>query len=337
MKILKILLYLVLAIVALIVALGVFGKKSYHVERSIEMAVPKKMAYEYAHFFKNFNDWSPWSPLDPNMTSSVTGADGEVGVTYTWKGNEDVGAGSQKITGIAADRIDYEVRFTEPFESVSPVFMRFEDKDSLTKVTWGFDMHLAFPWNGFAMFTDMDAAIGRDYENGLENMKKILEAKARARYLGFRAREEKQPQQTYAIVRQMVEMPAAGAFFAANLPKILEAVQKSGGVISGPPCGLYWSWDEKSKKTDMAAAIPVAEAKNFGRNIQTLTLDPASAMVVDYYGRYDSIGRAYRALDAWIADKGRTPGAPVIESYITDPMAEPDTAKWLTKVIYRVQ
>ena len=65
MKILKILLYLVLAIVALIVALGVFGKKSYHVERSIEMAVPKKMAYEYARFFKNFNDWSPWSPSIP--------------------------------------------------------------------------------------------------------------------------------------------------------------------------------------------------------------------------------------------------------------------------------
>lgn len=337
MKILKILLYFVLAVVALVVALGIFGKKSYHVERSMEMAVPKNMAYEYARFFKNFNEWSPWSPLDPKMTSSVTGTDGEVGVVYAWKGNEDVGAGSQKITAMEADRIAYEVRFSEPFESVSPVFMQFEDRDSLTKVTWGFDMHLAFPWNGFAMLTDMDAAIGRDYEKGLENMKKILEAKAQARYLGLRAREEQAPQQTYAIVRQMVELPAAGAFFAANLPKILEAVQKSGGVISGPPCGLYWSWDENLKKTDMAAAIPVAEAKNFGRNIQTLTLDPASTMVIDYYGRYDSIGRAHRALDAWMADKGRTQGAPVIESYITDPMAEPDTAKWLTRVIYRLE
>jgi hypothetical protein len=28
---------------------------------------------------------------------------------------------------------------------------------------------------------------------------------------------------------------------------------------------------------------------------------------------------------------------PVIESYLTDPGAEPDTAKWLTKVIYYVE
>jgi effector-binding domain-containing protein len=334
MKILKILLYIVLGIVVLLAALGIFGKKSYHVERSIDIAAPKGMVYEYARFFKNFNEWSPWSPLDPKMTSSITGTDGEAGVLYEWKGNEDVGAGTQKITAITADRIDYEVHFKEPFESTSPVFMTFEDKDSLTKVTWGFDMHIAFPWNGFAMFTDMDAAIGRDYENGLANLKKILEAKAQERYLGLRANEVQMPQQTYAMIRQTVEMPAAGAFFGANLPKILEAVQKGGVAMSGPPCGLYWAWDETTKKTDMAAAIPVAEAKNFGKNIQVLTLDAGAAMVIDYYGKYDSIGRAHLSLDAWIADKGLKSKSPVIESYITDPMKEPDTSKWLTKVIY---
>jgi effector-binding domain-containing protein len=43
------------------------------------------------------------------------------------------------------------------------------------------------------------------------------------------------------------------------------------------------------------------------------------------------------ALDEYMAEKGLQYIPPVVEEYLTDPGQEPDTAKWLTKVIYFVE
>ncbi|MEN9415964.1 MAG: hypothetical protein RLZ62_2268, partial [Bacteroidota bacterium] len=64
MKFIKYLLYFVLGLVALIGLLGIFAKKTYHIERSVEIDAPKALVYEQIRFFKNFNEWSPWLKLD---------------------------------------------------------------------------------------------------------------------------------------------------------------------------------------------------------------------------------------------------------------------------------
>ncbi len=179
MKFLKILLYTALAIVGLIVALGIFAKKQYHIERSIEIDAPKALVYDYARMFKNFEEWSPWTALDPAQKVTVSGTDGAVGAKHAWNGNDKVGEGSQTITAITPDRIETLTEFIRPYESKSPTFMAFADKGGKTNVTWGFDMTTPFPFNGLMMFTDVDKAIGKDYEMGLGNLKRITEEMAR--------------------------------------------------------------------------------------------------------------------------------------------------------------
>ena len=179
MKILKILLYIVLALVGLIVALGLFGKKQYHIERSIEIDAPKALVYEHVRHFKNFDAWSPWTALDPQQKTTISGTDGAVGAKHTWNGNDNVGEGSQTITSITADRIDLQTEFIRPFKSVSPTAFVFEDKGAKTKVSWTFDMKAPFPLNGFMMLTDVDKGIGKDYEMGLDNLKRITEELAK--------------------------------------------------------------------------------------------------------------------------------------------------------------
>ncbi len=179
MKFLKILLYIALSIVALIVALGIFAKKEYHIERSTEINAPKALVYEYARMFKNFEEWSPWTALDPAQKVTLSGSDGEVGAKHAWNGNDKVGEGSQTITKITPDRIDILTDFKRPFESQSPTFMAFEDKGGKTNITWGVDMKMSFPLNGLMMFTDVDKAMGKDYEMGLGNLKRITEEMAR--------------------------------------------------------------------------------------------------------------------------------------------------------------
>ena len=338
MKIVKIVIYVVVGLAALWMLLGLFAKSNYHIERSQEINAPRELVYEYVRYFKNFGAWSPWSPLDPNMKSSITGTDGQVGAVHKWSGNDDVGEGQQTITAMTSDRIDMEVKFLRPFESVAPSYMTFKADGDKTTVTWAFDMHVAFPWNGLAMFTDMDAGVGGDYEKGLKNLQKICEELAHKKYRGYEvAVLDSIPVKYYVGVRQTVAFQDIPSFFSSTLPKAMQRVQQMGTPPAGSPSGLFWTYDEAAGNTDMAAAIPVGEEKKTGSGFRMFPVGGHQALVIEYFGAYEKTGEAHMAMDEVMTEKGLQSIPPVIEEYVTDPGQEPDTAKWLTKIIYFVE
>lgn len=336
MKILKFLLYLLLTLGVLWVALGLFAKKDYHLERSIEIDAPLELVYAQVQYFEHFATWSPWADLDPGMQTSVEGTDGAVGAVYQWAGNKDVGKGKQTLTAVAPDRLDFKVEFSEPFESTSPTYFLFQENDKKTTVTWAFDMHIAFPWNGLAIFTDIDAGVGKDYAKGLENLKRVCEAIAHKKYRGYEVAVEELPERYYVGIRKTVAFEGIAAFFADALGKIIGLLEKGGTTMSGPPSGLFWNYDETTGTSDMAAAFPVAENKKFGGGLQVFPVGGGQALIIEHYGAYEKTGEAHYALDDYMAEKGLQSIQPVLEEYITDPGQEPDTAKWLTRVIYFV-
>ncbi|HNE30604.1 MAG TPA: SRPBCC family protein [Saprospiraceae bacterium] len=337
MKALKILLYIVLGLAALVIALGLFAKGNYHIERSIEIDAPREVVFEQVRFFKNFPKWSPWQSLDPNMKTLVEGTDGEAGAVYVWSGNDKVGEGKQTLKSVTPGRVDIEVNFVKPWESTSPSFIKMDAQGDKTHVSWGFDMHVGFPWNGFAMFTDMDAAVGKDYERGLANLKRICEEIAHPKYLGYEVAETDMPVKYYVGVRKNLPFDSLQAFYEAIFPQAMSAIQEQGLAPAGAPSSLTWVWDDSTHTTDMAAAVPIAEAKKFGNGLGVFTVGGGRALVINYYGVYDSIGNAHLAMDDYMMKKSLRSIPPVLEEYITDPMAEPDTSKWLTKVIYFVE
>ena len=93
MKILRYLLYFFASIAAIIITMGLFAKKNYAIERSIDIKAPRDTVFEQIKFFKNFRRWSPWSEIDSDMKVSIEGTDGAQGAKFHWDGNEDVGKG----------------------------------------------------------------------------------------------------------------------------------------------------------------------------------------------------------------------------------------------------
>jgi effector-binding domain-containing protein len=61
-----------------------------------------------------------------------------------------------------------------------------------------------------------------------------------------------------------------------------------------------------------------------------------SVLYIDYYGAYSGTGEAHYLIEEYAKENGITIGAPAVEMYVTDPKSEPDTAKWLTKVLYPI-
>lgn len=172
-------LYIVLAIIAIVILLALIAPKTYSVSRSITINKPISEVFNYVKFIKNQNEWSPWKKKDPNMMQEFIGTDGEVGFISKWEGNKEVGTGEQEIKHIVDNKIiESQLRFFKPWKSQSDAFLSVKEVDnSTTKVTWGFSGVNKPPSNIFFLFFNMDKTVGKDFEEGLSDLKSILESK----------------------------------------------------------------------------------------------------------------------------------------------------------------
>ncbi|MDR6562796.1 MULTISPECIES: SRPBCC family protein [unclassified Arcicella] len=178
MKIAKKILLAVVIFIAALLLIALFTQKDYVVVREITINKPKTEVFNYIKYLKNQNDYSVWAKMDPAMKKEFRGTDGTVGFVSAWKSDSaDVGQGEQEILKIVeGQRIDTEVRFIEPFESTAPSHITTDAMGAdQTKVSWTFEGHMSYPMNLMMLFYDMEGLIGKDLEDGLKNLKVILE------------------------------------------------------------------------------------------------------------------------------------------------------------------
>ncbi|GAB2917042.1 SRPBCC family protein [Rheinheimera gaetbuli] len=172
---------LLLAIVVLLaipLITALFVKQEYKVVTQIVIQQPAQLVFDYIRFLNNQDNFSVWAAMDPNMQKSYRGVDGTVGFVSAWHSdNPDVGVGEQQITAITeAQRIDFELRFYQPSTAVSPIYMTTEAlTEQQTRVTWGFAGHMPYPMNLMLLVTDVESIIAADLQQGLQNLKLILE------------------------------------------------------------------------------------------------------------------------------------------------------------------
>ena len=177
MKIVKKIALFLVGIVALFLIIAVFTPSEYYVEREITINQSEDAVFDYVVLLRNQDNFSAWSQMDPNMEKTFSGEDGTVGFVSAWKSeNENVGIGEQEIIAISPGRIDYELRFKEPFEATDNAFIITEAVgDDKTRVVWGFEGDMPYPSNAMLLFMSMDEQLGPQLAEGLDNLKGILE------------------------------------------------------------------------------------------------------------------------------------------------------------------
>jgi hypothetical protein len=166
----------VILILFLLVAIVV--SKDYIVERNIMVFKPRQEIFDYVRYLKNQNDFSVWAKIDPEMQMHYTGTDGKVGFVSAWDSPvRQAGKGEQEIVRLdEGRRIDYEIRFLKPMKSTDDAYFVLKAlQDSTTMITWGFKGKIKYPMNTMLLFMDMEEMIGNDLEQGLYNLKGILE------------------------------------------------------------------------------------------------------------------------------------------------------------------
>jgi uncharacterized protein YndB with AHSA1/START domain len=157
---------------------ALFTQKNYDIEREITIDKPLQEVFDYVKLLKNQDDFSKWATMDPAMTKTYRGTDGTVGYVSAWESEkDDVGKGEQEIIKITeGQRIDYELRFMEPFESTDLAYMTTESlSDQQTLVKWGFNGRMKYPMNLMLLVMDFEKMLGDDLEYGLKTLKSNLE------------------------------------------------------------------------------------------------------------------------------------------------------------------
>ncbi len=111
--------------------------------------------------------------------------------------------------------------------------------------------------------------------------------------------------------------------------------RKGAGPV-GPPFARYHPVGDGTFEVEagFVATTPVGGEDE----IEPSDLPKGTVAVTVHVGPFDAMVPAYEALTAWVAAQGGTPAGDPWEIYLTDPMAEPDPARWRTEVVmpYRV-
>ena len=168
-------------IVVGVLVLGLIGfvatrPAQYHVERSQMIAAPADVAFDQVDTLKTWSSWSPWEKMDPAIEKSYSGPEHGVGAAYQWS-SQKVGKGTMTITeSTPAKQVALDLHFIAPFENTAHATFSFAPAAEGTNVTWAMDGNNNFMGKFFGMFMDMDKMLGKNFEDGLADLKTIAEA-----------------------------------------------------------------------------------------------------------------------------------------------------------------
>lgn len=162
-------------IVGLLIA-AAMKPDEFHVERSISIKAPPERIFPLINDLQAFVRWSPYEQLDPAMQRSFSGAPGGKGAVYSWQGNDKVGSGRMEIISATAPRnVVIQLDFMQPFEAHNTAAFTLTPEGEGTTVTWAMLGPAPFISKVMSIFFSIDAIVGKDFEAGLINLRKIAE------------------------------------------------------------------------------------------------------------------------------------------------------------------
>ena len=331
MKILKKVLLVLVILIAVLAVIGWFMPSKIHIERSLTMKAPVESIFKQVNVVKNWEKWSPWRKMDPEMKVTYYDIAEGLGASYSWVG-EKSGEGLITFSEVKNNElIITDLDFKG--EGKATGGFRFEPAAEGTKVTWYFDSEVGM--NPFMrLFWKMGIGMMEDsFDQGLKAMSD--EADKMPAAPAFKMEVKVMPAVDYLFIHDTASVATIGAKLGAHYGALVGEITKQKLEQAGAPFAIYFT--ESSTNWEMDAGIPVAKAGKNAGVIQSKNYPGGNMLVVSYMGSYDGLPAGHEAARAYIQSNNLTIiGAPW-EKYMTDPMSEKDSTKWLTEICYPVQ
>jgi uncharacterized protein YndB with AHSA1/START domain len=162
--------------IAIVLILAATKPDSFSYARAIDIAAPAERIFPRINDFHQWAAWSPWENKDPAMKRTYEGAASGKGAIYCWEGDKNVGTGGMEIIEAEApSKILIKLDFLKPFEAHNIAEFTMLPQGAGTRLTWVMRGPAPFISKLMQVFINFDRMIGKDFEIGLANLKKLAE------------------------------------------------------------------------------------------------------------------------------------------------------------------
>jgi hypothetical protein len=167
----------VAAVIVVFLIVVALQPSDFRIERSATMRAPAPAAFAQVNDFQNWQAWSPWEKVDPALKRQYEGPKAGTGAVYAWQGNKDVGEGRMTIMeSRPAELVRIKLEFFKPFAATNTAEFSFKPAGAdTTAVTWSMAGQNTFLSKAISLFIDMDRMVGGMFDQGLTQMKAIVE------------------------------------------------------------------------------------------------------------------------------------------------------------------
>lgn len=168
------------AVVVAIAALLLYASTkpdTFHVERSVLIKATPEAIFPHINDLHQWDAWTPYNK-DPAMTKTHSGSPAGVGARYAWEGDKRVGKGEISIRETQPPhKLVFDLHMIKPFEgrNVAGFTLVPQSDGSTTRVTWSLDDKHTLMHKTMSIFLNLDNMIGRDFAQGLAQLKTLME------------------------------------------------------------------------------------------------------------------------------------------------------------------
>ena len=162
--------------IAVVLILALSKPDIFRIQRVATIKAPAESIFALINDFHRWGSWSPWESKDPAMKRTFSGAESGKGAVYAWDGNKNVGSGRMEILDTSApSKIVIKLDFFTPFEGHNTAEFTMLPQGDATNITWVMYGPASLMSKVMQVFINLDHMIGKDFEVGLANLKRLTE------------------------------------------------------------------------------------------------------------------------------------------------------------------
>jgi uncharacterized protein YndB with AHSA1/START domain len=162
--------------IAVILILAATKPNTFSIQRAFTVKAPPEKIFPLINDFHQWGTWSPYETKDPAMKRSYSGAESGKGAVYAWDGNKNVGSGRMEILDTTVPtKIVIKLDFFTPFEGHNTAEFTMLPQGDATNLTWLMRGPAPFMHRVMQVFINIDRMVGKDFEIGLANLKRLTE------------------------------------------------------------------------------------------------------------------------------------------------------------------
>ncbi len=331
MKALKIVVIILVVIIAAIMIPPLFMPSQLNIEISRVMKAQPEVIWDQVNCLENWEKWDLWHQ-DSNMVGRYEGPACGEGAKNIWTYRNMDDGGSQTI--IQSREYEYLQTFLD-FQKMGTAEseMFLEKTEDGTKVTWTLVSDASYPVMRWINALMVAPGVRKAYTDGLANLDELTrDMKPMPKY------------QTGEISITLVEsMPAIAIKVTATEEEMDNAMgitlgrlmQYGGQNMVGPPFSIWHEYVGPTFVFD--TGIPVAKPMKGADDIRSVKTYGGKVVKAVHTGSYETTQYSWEAMDAFIKENSLQSNGDPYEVYLTDPMAEPDPAKYVTELYWPIK